>query len=315
MRMSSVSGPGRKLRRYSLMERRSFPWVYAFLFPTLLLFAVFYVEPILQTFLTSFAKFNGYTSPEWSFDVSNLGGTIFRNYSKLFSMSSFSPALRNLFWWSLIAMTLHVGVGTAVGFLLYQKLKGWKFVRIIFMVPNVISGAAWAMIYRFMFNDDIGVINNMLRSLNPDLHIQWFYSSPAAFWAITFTWVFYAVIVALVVLGDLMAVPASLHEACEIDGANGFQKLIHIDLPLCRNAIGTSILLSVTSRIAMYENIALTSRGGPGNDTYGLALILTKSITDFNYGLANATAMLMFVFGIVTMQIINKVFRMNDSVY
>ena len=84
---------------------------------------------------------------------------------------------------------------------------------------------------------------------------------------------------------------------------------------LAFTAIGTSVLLSVTSRIAMYENIALTSRGGPGNDTYGLALILTKSITDFNYGLANATAMLMFVFGIVTMLIINRVFRMNDSVY
>ena len=207
--MSNASGRGRKLSRYSLMERRNFPWVYAFLFPTLLLFAVFYVEPILQTFLTSFAKFNGYTTPEWTLDFGNLGGTIFRNYTRLFSMNSFAPALRNLVWWSLIAMTVHVGVGTAVGFLLYQQLKGWKFVRIIYMVPNVISGAAWAMIYRFMFNDDIGVINNLLRSVDPNLHIQWFYSSPAAFWAITFTWVFYAVIVSLVVLGDLMAIPAS----------------------------------------------------------------------------------------------------------
>ena len=312
----NTTNPARiKGGKYTLLEKRSFPWIYAFLFPTLLLFAVFYVEPIVQTFVTSFAKFNGYTSPEWSLDFSNLGGTIFRNYTRLFTMNSFGPALRNLFWWSLIAMTAHVGIGTAVGVLLYNKLKGWKFVRIVFMVPNVISGAAWAMIYRFMFNDDIGVINNMIRAVDPEFHVQWFYSSPAAFWAITFTWVFYAVIVALVVMGDLMAIPVSLHEACEIDGANGFQKLIHIDLPLCRNAIGTSVLLSVTSRIAMYENIALTSRGGPGNDTYGLALILTKSITDFNYGLANATAMLMFIFGIAVMQIINKVFRMNDSVY
>ena len=54
--MSTLSTQSRKLRRYSLMERRNFPWVYAFLFPTLLLFAVFYVEPILQTFLTSFAS-------------------------------------------------------------------------------------------------------------------------------------------------------------------------------------------------------------------------------------------------------------------
>ena len=312
--MSTVK-PVKTGHKYTLLERRNFPWIYLFLLPTLVLFAAFYVEPIFQTFFTSFAKYNGYTAASWSFDINNLGGTIFRNYTKLFSMSSFGPSLRNLFWWSLIAMTAHVAIGTAVGVLLYNKLRGWKFVRIVYMVPNVISGAAWAMIYRFMFNDDIGVINNLIRVFDPNCHIQWFYSSPAAFWAITFTWVFYAVIVALVVMGDLMAIPASLHEACEIDGANGFQKLIHIDLPLCRNAIGTSVLLSVTSRIAMYENIALTSRGGPGNDTYGLALILTKAITDFNYGLANATAMLMFVFGIVTMLIINKLFRMDESVY
>lgn len=312
--MSNVKKLSRQ-SKYTKIERRSFPAIYLFLAPTLILFAAFYIEPIFQTFTTSFAKFNGYTNPEWSFNINNLGGTIFRNYTRLFSMSSFMPSLRNLFWWSLIAMTVHVAIGTLVGFLLYQKLRGWKFVRIVFMVPNVISGAAWAMIYRFMFNDDIGVINNLIRIFNPDSHIQWFYSSPAAFWAITFTWVFYSVIVSLVVMGDLMAIPVSLHEAADIDGATGWQRVLHIDLPLCRNAIGTSVLLSVTSRIAMYENIALTSRGGPGNDTYGLALILTRAITDFNYGLANATAMLMFIFGIVVMLIINKAFRMNESVY
>lgn len=304
-----------KRSRYTQLERRSFPAIYLFLAPTLIIFAVFYIEPIFKTFFTSFAKFNGYTTPVWSFDIGNLGNTIFNNYRRLFSMNSFIPSLKNLLWWSLIAMTVHVAIGAVVGFLLYQRLPGWKFVRIVFMIPNVISGAAWAMIYRFMFNDDIGVINNLIRVFDPDYHIQWFYSSPAAFWAITFTWVFYSVIVALLVMGDLMAIPASLHEAAEIDGASGIQRVWHIDLPLCRNAIGTSVLLSITSRIAMFENIALTSRGGPGNDTYGLALILTKSITDFNYGLANATAMLMLLFGIFVLLIINKLFRMNDSVY
>lgn len=312
--MSNVQSV-KKIGKYTRMERRSFPWIYAFLIPTMLLFVVFYVKPIIDTFFTSFARYNGYTTPTWTLNFNDLGNTLFRNYTKLFSMSSFGPSLRNLFWWSLLAMTVHVGVGTAVGFLLYNRLRGWKFVRIVYMVPNVISGAAWAMIYKFMFADDMGVINNLLRKIDPNCHIQWFYSSPAAFWAITITWIFYAVIVALVVMGDLMAIPTALHEACEIDGANGFEKLIHIDLPLCRNAIGTSILLSITSRIAMYENIALTSRGGPSNDTYGLALILTKAITDFNYGLANATAMLMFVFGIGLMLLINWAFRMNEAVY
>ncbi|NLE69815.1 MAG: sugar ABC transporter permease, partial [Clostridiales bacterium] len=97
-------------------------------------------------------------------------------------------------------------------------------------------------------------------------------------------------------------------------GASGMQLTRFIKLPLCRNAIGTSIILSITSRIAMYENIALTTRGGPGDDTMGLALILVKNITDYNYGMANATAVIMFLIGILTLLIINRMFRMNEPV-
>ena len=295
--------------QYSKLERRHFPKIYLFLLPTLILFAMFYLWPILQVLATAFTRWDGFNSPR--FDITNP----FVNFNQLFKMRGFLPSLKNLLWWSVIAMTLHVGIGALVGFLLYQKLAGWKFVRAVYMIPNVISSAAWAMIYRFIFNKDFGLLNGLIRTVDPDFSVNWFYQSPAAFWAITFTWLFYAVIVTLIVLADLMAIPQELHEAAEIDGATGWQKTLKIDLPLCRNSIGTGVILSVTSRIAMYENIALTSRGGPGNDTMGLAVLLVKSINDYNYGLANAIALLMFIFGILVMLIINRVFRMNDPVY
>ena len=297
------------MKRYSRLERRHFPAIYLFLLPTLILFALFYVIPIITVFFTSFTKWNGFNAPQFSFD------TIVYNYKKLFSMSSFGKSLQNLGLWSLIAATLHVGIGALVAFILYQKPKGWKFVRGVYMIPNVISAAAWAMIYKFIFNNDFGLLNNAIRLMNPSFNVNWFYQSPAAFWAVTFTWLFYAVIVCMVVLADLMAIPKELHEAAEIDGASSVQRTFLIALPLCRNSRGTSVIISVTSRIAMYEAIALTTRGGPGNDTANLALILVKAINDYNYGLANATAMLMFTFGIVVMLVINRVFRMNESVY
>jgi raffinose/stachyose/melibiose transport system permease protein len=88
-----------------------------------------------------------------------------------------------------------------------------------------------------------------------------------------------------------------------------------INLPLCRNSIGTGIILSITSRVAMYEAIVLTSRGGPGDDTMNLPLILVKNISDMNYGMANATAVVMFVIGIATLLAVNKLFRMNEQLY
>jgi len=291
------------LKYYSRIEKKRFTWIFLFLLPTIVLFIMFYLMPIVTVLFTSFTRWDGFSSPVFN-------GV--NNYLRLFRQSSFLISLRNFFNWSLIAVIGHVGFGVMIAFFLYRKPRGWKIVRSTFMIPNVVSAAAWAMIYKFIFNNEFGVLNTLIRGIAPDFSVNWFYQSPAAFWAVTFTWLFYAVIVTLIVLGDLMAIPKETLEAAEIDGTSGMQLTRYIKLPLCRNAIGTAIILSITSRIAMYENIALTTRGGPGDDTMGLALILVNNINDYNYGLANATAMIMFVIGILTLLVINRLFRMSE---
>jgi raffinose/stachyose/melibiose transport system permease protein len=119
----------------------------------------------------------------------------------------------------------------------------------------------------------------------------------------------------MVVLADLMAIPQEIHEAAKIDGAGGWQTLRLIDLPLCKFSIGTSIIMSITSRISMFEAIQLTSRGGPGNTTMSLSIILVRNITDNNFGMANATAVIMFAMGIGIMLLISRLFKMNEGVY
>lgn len=290
----------------SKLEKKNYKWIYLFLLPSVAIFLVFYFVPILSVLYTSFTKWDGFNNPTW------IG---LANYTKMFRNSTFLISLRNLLMWSVIAMTLHVGFGVLVGVVLFQKPFGWKFTRTVFMIPNVISAAAWAMIYKFIFNNDMGILNNIIRRFNPDFNVQWFYTSPYAFWAVTFTWLFYAVIVSLLVYNDLSAIPEELNEAARIDGATGFQVLLRIQLPLCRSAIGTSIIASITSRIAMYEAIALTTAGGPGDDTMNIPLILVNSILDMNYGYANANGVIMIVIGLIILFVINKLFRMNDPVY
>ena len=290
----------------SKLEQKNYKWIYLFLLPSVLIFLIFYLQPIITVFYTSLTKWDGFNTPVFSG---------FKNYITMFQNEAFQISLRNIILWSIIAATLHVGFGVLVAFTLYQKPKGWTFTRAVFMVPNVISAAAWAMIYKFIFNDDMGILNNIIRKFNPDFHVQWFFSSPYAFWAVTITWLFYAVIVTLIVLNDLMAVPEELTEAAKVDGATGWQVITRIQLPLCRNAIGTSMICSITARVAMYEQIALTTAGGPGDDTMSLPIILVKSIQDMKYGYANANGVIMFILGLITLAVINKAFRMNESVY
>ena len=65
----------------------------------------------------------------------------------------------------------------------------------------------------------------------------------------------------------------------------------------------------------MYEAIALTTAGGPGDDTMSLSVLLVRAITDYNYGFANAIGVVMFVFGLIVMLVINRLFKMNESIY
>ncbi len=288
------------------LGRKNLPWVYLFILPSVVVFLTFYVIPIVTVFVTSLTRWDGYNPPTYQG---------FRNYALLLSRSVFLISLRNLLWWSVIAGTLHVGFGVLVAFLFYRRPVGWKAVRTVYMIPNVISGAAWAVIYRFIFNNDFGLLNGLIRVFAPGFSINWLFQSPYAFWAVTFTWLFYAVIITLIVHADLMSIPAELHEAAHIDGATGLQVAWRIDLPLSRFSIGTSVILSITSRIAMYEAVALTTRGGPGDDTMNIPIILVNAITDMNYGYANAAAVSMFVLGIVTLGLVNWLFRMNRRVY
>ncbi len=283
-------------------------WIYLFLTPAVIVFLMFYLVPIITVFLTGFTKWDGFNPPLF------VG---FANYIKLmFYDDTFLISMKNLLLWSIIAATVHVGFGVIIAFLLYKKYFGWKFVRGVFMIPNVIALAAWALMYRFIFNDEIGVINNLIRGLGfVDFHVKWFFESPAAFITITLTWVFYAVYVTLVVLTDLMAIPEELHEAATIDGASKWQIMCEIDFPLIKNAIGTSVILAITSRIAMFEQIVLTTRGGPGNDTYNIPLMLYEGIVNYQFGYANAAATVMILLGILVMWVVTRTFRMNKQVY
>lgn len=296
----------KKLPRYGRLERRYFPWVYLFLLPTLVVFFVFYAKPIYTLITTSLTKWDGFNEPVF------LG---LDNYVKILTNSSASISLKNLFLWALLAMTLHVGYGIVMAFIWYYKPAGWKISRTVFMIPNVISPAAFALIFRFLMNNEMGAVNTIIRNFFPEFNIQWFFESPYAFWAVTFTWLFYSVVVSLIVYNDLCSIPASLTEAAKIDGSSSWNTIRRIYLPLCHNSIGTSIICSITSRIAMYEAIALTTNGGPGSDTMSLSVLMMRAIMDYNYGFANAIGVVLVIFGIVVLVLVNKLFRMGESDY
>lgn len=287
-------------------KQKNLLWIWAFLLPCIVIFLMFYLMPIVMLIYTSFTSWDGANLPKF---------TGLTNYIMLFRADDFKAALVNLFLWAIIAGTAHVGFGVLIALLLFRGPHGWKFVQTVFMVPNVIASAAWAMIYRFVFNGSYGILNGIIRIFIPKFAVNWLFQSPYAFFAVTLTWLFYAVVVTLLVMGDLKAIPEDLHEAARIDGASELYITWRINLPLCRNSIGTAVICAISSRISMYETITLTTNGGPGNDTMNIPLILVNAINNSKYGYANASGMMMLVLGILMLVLVNRLFRMNESVY
>jgi|GEM_PF-64750 len=288
-------------------KQKNLIWIWIFLLPTVVSFLAFYLWPIITLFYSSFTKWDG-ANPQVFIG--------FKNYITLFfNTPAFKVAMKNLALWVGLAATVHVAFSTLIALYLYRKPFGGRFVRIIYMVPNIIAPAAWGMIYYFFYQQDIGIVNTVIRWFIPDYAVPWLYQSPNAMIAVILTWIFYGVVGSLIVLGDLMAIPPELHEAARIDGASDWQITTRINLPLCRISIGTNMLLSINARIIMYELILFTTKGGPQTDTWSLPFILTGAIRNNQFGFANTVGVVMFLLGVAALLIINKVMRTSESVY
>ncbi|MBU5333176.1 sugar ABC transporter permease [Anaerocolumna aminovalerica] len=280
-----------------------------FLLPCILLFALIYLIPMGIVFVTSFF--------EWkSGGVFHFVGV--HNYIEAFvNDTRMYQALKNTGIWALLQSTVHVGIGTITAFMLSRKRKGWKILRTIFMIPNVISAAALGVIFLNVFNSKYGLLNSIISTFTgSEFSKNWYFDQNSAFLTVTWSWLLYAGLVMILVLAGVMSVPDEVLEAAKIDGASGLQIDIKIRLPLIRTILGTCVIISATSMLREFELIYLTTNGGPGNTTLNLPLYLYKtSLTDNNYGYANMMGVLLIILGIFAVFVINKLFRMNESDY
>lgn len=290
------------------MGKKKHFWITLFLLPTLLIFLLIYAIPLFTVIYTSFFKYRGFSG-----NMSFIG---ISNYINLFTKdSSFSKAMSNTIIWILLQAIIHVILGTLVALILSKKPFGWKFVRTAYMIPNIISASALGIIYLNVFNPKYGVVNSILRFLGSKSFAKnWFFDYDTAFLTVTLTWLPFAGLITILILAEIMSIPESIFEAAEIDGATNFQINIHIKLPLIRNIIGTSTIIAATSMLKEFELIFLTTKGGPGDLTLNLPLYLYKTaLIENNFGYANAIGTILIFMGIITIVIINKLFKIGQS--
>lgn len=277
-----------------------------FLIPAVLLFLVVFGVSLVLLFATSFT--------DWAIG-SKISFVGFRNYIALFQDKDFLYALRNTLVWVVLQSTVHVVIGVLTALILARQKFYWKFVRTVYMIPNIISSAALGMMFTILLNPQFGAVNKLIQAMGfHDFSVNWFADKRTAFWAVTATWLPYAATVTILVLAEITAIDTSVYEAARVDGATEFQLNIFIMLPMLRNIIGTSAVLGATSMLQKLDVLMMTTRGGPLNHTLNLPLyIYNTALTNNDFARANTAGVYLILLGLAAVLILNRAFRMGKS--
>jgi len=281
-------------------------WIILFLIPTAVVFCLLFAVPLFTTVVSSFTKWNGMEPMKF------VG---LDNYIKIFQSKDFLTALKNTLIWAAAAAFIHVPFGVIVSLVLFRKRKGWKFVRSSFMIPNMISKTALALMFTFIFKPDVGILNSFLRGIGLEKWTHnWLQEEATALFSITNIWLWYAALITLITFSELTMISSELAESAKIDGATDLQIDLLIYLPLLKRIIGTGVVIAVVGVFKEFETIFITTNGGPGNATMNLAMMMYNRIMNSSqYGYANALGVLLLLLSIGVLVICNKLFAMDKE--
>jgi raffinose/stachyose/melibiose transport system permease protein len=270
---------------------------YLFLLPALLLYVVFLIRPVLETFVLSVYEWDGINPVRTWVGIDN--------FVRLLTDSIFWEALQHNLVWLVIVVTFNVVIGLVAAALLSTRIKGRIIFRLGYFLPVVQASIVTAMIWRWIYAPD-GLLNTALNAVG--------LGAIARGWLGDLTWALPALAVAtcwagfglsvVIFLAGLQGVDQTLYDAAIVDGANSRQVFRHITVPLMRNTTAVVVLLQMVAAFQTFDIIWATTQGGPIRQTEMLATYMYKrgfQQGEFGQGAAIAVVLsvIILVFSIV----------------
>ena len=282
------------------MKRKSVV-AYAFLFPYLAVFAVFWAWPIVQSIVFSFENTRAAQS---SFSLS-------ANWGRLASDPVFFRALTH----TLLFLAVQVPVMLALAILLAVTLdspwlKARGLFRFAFFAPIVVGEVAYSAVFRLLFNGQFGAVNRALAAVGID-GPDWLNQPVAAFAvlviAVTWRWTGYN---AIIVLAGLQSIPHDLYEAASVEGVPRWRQFFSLTLPLLAPVVAFAAVLSIIGSLQLFTEPQLITRAGPGGATETLGTYLyQQGFRSFNFGYAAAIGYTAAMLALVVSLVQTRVFR------
>jgi len=277
---------------------------YLFLLPKLILFTLFIAVPVVWAFVLSFQEYKVFGSEFAGFD----------NYIKVFESEAFRIALKNTLLFTVVTVPFGVISALVIASLIYALGKvSQSLFRSAFYLPTVTSMVIIAMVWRWMYNYEFGLFNYVLGWFGIE-QINWLGQSTSALWALIIMQCLIPFGVGIIMyLASMGSISHSLYEAARIDGASSFKQWLHITIPLLKPTTLYLVLLSTIGSFQVFTQIIMMTGGGPGSATETLVHLIYKTgFRDFEFGLAAAQSVVLFVIILIFSIIQFRVLRHDE---
>ncbi len=295
--MKDKMSPKTNTKRRMTLQKQEALLGWLFISPALIGFSIFTFGSMLYSLYLSFTDYNLMAKP-------NLVGL--SNYARAFKQDQyFYPYFGNTLFFVITLVPIVLVFSLALALLINKKTGMMtKFYRVALFLPSITSTVAISMVWIWIFNPDMGIMNNILYALGVQNPPMWLsdpkWSKPAL--VIMRVWQMGGYYM-LMFLTGLKTIPENLYEAANMDGATPWQKLTKITLPMLANTTFIVVIMLVIEAFNMFESIFIMTQGGPvGSTSTIMYYIYEQGFMNYNMGYASALAWIFFaLIMIVTM--------------
>ncbi|SCC38254.1 raffinose/stachyose/melibiose transport system permease protein [Fictibacillus enclensis] len=279
---------------------------YLYLAPCIVMMGLFVYYPIVENFRFSFYDFSAF-SPDKAF----VG---FTNFINLFHDPVFYTALKNNVWYAVISIICQVFGGLILAAILEDPITRFisSFFRTVFFLPVVISVTVIALLFTFVYEPNMGILNSFLHGLGLDSWArEWLGDSETAIFAVIAVsqWQSIGYIMMLFIVA-IQAIPREIYEAAEMDGAGKIRRFISVTVPQVKEMFFVASLITLTGAFTVFNEPYILTGGGPGNASEVLGTLLYSSaFAKDQMGYASAIATVILILTLLLSLVQKKLFR------
>jgi raffinose/stachyose/melibiose transport system permease protein len=265
--------------------------IYPFYFSTgaVGLYLVFMVVPGLMGLYLSFTDWNRYAS--------NINFVGFKNFTLIFSKPNYWHSISNTIIFTIVTIVLKTVFGLMLALLLTKGLKRFfNFHRVIIYLPAIIPMLVVGIVFKSVLHPTTGVLNEFLRGIGLDFLAQrWLTNPHIALYSVIFvdTWKGVGFIMVILIAG-LQVIPSEYYEAAQIDGANPWNELWNITLPLLMPTLTVTTVLNLLYGLKVFDVVWVLTNGGPGYASETVYTVVFEEFSKGRYGVSTALSSLLF---------------------